>query len=463
MHINTSFFRFTSINSRIITGVVAVVSMFMILTAYTLGKAYSDNTYSALEERLTGQVYLLMVERQLIPTQIRELPLALSVDMIQTDNSLLSGYVTQADGTILWQSDANKNNFLPPLLKKANAEHYHYQHGKKIFQHYNINGRDYISLSIAIFWDYQNKKFPLIYHVTNDLSHLQQQIRNYKLSLWSKLLFMSVTLLVTLIVILRWGLQPLREVEQEIKSIEQGKQELVQNLYPDELTPLTHNINQLIQFERQQQLRYRNALGDLAHSLKTPLAIMTNQEFNKNKPADYIEGINKTIHQMNSIVEYQLQRAATASPSPHIQYLKLYPIVQILIKSMKKIYQDKQIVFKLDINEDIQFKIDEGDFMEVLGNLIDNACKWCQNQVNISISGNENKFNNRLTMIIMDNGPGIDPGMIKHISKRGIRADQLTPGHGVGLAIVKDIVDVYKGKINFSPSAIGGLEVTIRF
>ncbi len=121
MHINNSFFQFSSINSRIITGVVAVVSIFMILTAYTLGKVYSDSTYSALEERLTGQVYLLMVERQLIPTQIKELPLALSVDMIQSNNSLLSGYVTQADGTILWHSDANKNNFMPPLFKKTNS------------------------------------------------------------------------------------------------------------------------------------------------------------------------------------------------------------------------------------------------------------------------------------------------------------------------------------------------------
>lgn len=458
-----SSFQFTSINSRIIIGAITIVSIFMILTAYTLGKAFNDSAYAALEERLTGQVYLLMVERQLVPSQIKELPQALSVDIIAADHSQISGYVTQADGTILWQSNSGKNNFLLPLLKKENAEISSYKHGKKLFQRYKIKDIPYISLSIAIFWNYQNQKFPLIYHVTNDLSQLQQQIRSYKLSLWSKLLLMSITLLTALILILRWGLQPLREVEQEIKSIEQGKQELLQNLYPDELTPLTKNINQLIQFERQQQLRYRNALGDLAHSLKTPLAIMTNQEFNKNKPADYLECVNKTILQMNSIVEYQLQRAATASPSSHIQYLKLYPIAHSLIKSMKKIYQDKQITFKLDIDTEIQFKIDEGDFIEVVGNVLDNACKWCQNKVNISIIRSQNKLIEQLIIVVTDNGSGIAPDMVSHISERGVRADQLTPGHGVGLAIVKDIVAVYKGTIDFSPSGKGGLKVTIQF
>lgn len=460
---NLSSFQFTSINSRIIIGATTIVTIFMILTAYTLGKAFNDSGYAALEERLTGQVYLLMVERQLIPSQIKELPQALSVDIIAADNSQISGYITQADGTVLWQSNSSKNNFLPPFLKQENTETSSYKHGKKLFQRYKIKHIPYISLSIAIFWDYQNKKFPLIYHVTSDLSQLQQQIRSYKLSLWSKLLLMSITLLVALILILRWGLQPLREVEQEIKSIEQGKQELLQNLYPDELTPLTKNINQLIQFERQQQLRYRNALGDLAHSLKTPLAIMTNQEFNKNKPADYLECVNKTIQQMNSIIEYQLQRAATASPSSHIQYLKLYPIAHSLIKTMKKIYQDKQITFKLDIDSEIQFKIDQGDFMEVVGNVLDNACKWCQNQVNISIIRTENKLIEQLIIVVTDNGRGIAPDMMSHISERGVRADQLTPGHGVGLAIVKDLVDVYKGKIDFSSSASGGLEVKIQF
>ena len=322
-----------------------------------------------------------------------------------------------------------------------------------------MDGKSYIGLSIAIFWDLQNLQFPLIYHISDDLSDLNQQIADYQHSLWSNLILMSVSLLIFLILILRWGLKPLRDVEHEIKAVEQGEQDILKNIYPDELTPLTQNINQLIQYERQQQLRYQNALGDLAHSLKTPLAIIKAQNFDHKKPDSYLDSVNDAVQRMNSIVEYQLQRATTANPSSHIQYLQLTPIVHSLVQSMKKIYRDKTIEFKLGLDQDIKFKIAEGDFMEILGNLLDNACKWCQNQVSLALTVN----NTELQIIVSDNGPGIASDMINEITKRGVRADQLAPGHGVGLAIVQDIVSVYNGNIGFASSRTGGLEVSIHF
>lgn len=454
---NFSFFNSSSINTRIILGAIIVVSGFMLLTGYTLSKTFYNSAHSALEERLTGQIYLLMADRKLNPSDLAESPQEMSADLIHTAySSGVSGYITQADGSILWQSGFSKEAIIPPV-PVANQEEI--AHGKKIFQQYEVNGEAYISLSIAIFWDLQNRKFPLIYHISDDMNDLNQQVADYQHSLWSLLILMSLTLLTTLILILRWGLKPLREVEQEIKAVEQGKQDLLKKNYPDELTPLTQNINQLIEYEHQQQLRYRNALGDLAHSLKTPLAIIKGQDFNKDKPAAYLDSVNNAIQRMNSIVEYQLQRAATASPSSHIQYLQLTPVVQTLIGSMKKIYQDKSIEFKLEITPDIKFKIDEGDFMEILGNLLDNACKWCQNQVSLSITCDKTE----LQIIISDNGSGIASDMINEITKRGVRADQFTPGHGVGLAIVQDIVSVYGGSIRFSPAEAGGLEVKIHF
>ena len=259
--------------------------------------------------------------------------------------------------------------------------------------------------------------------------------------------------------ILRWGLKPLREVEQEIKAVEQGEQNLLENIYPKELTPLTENINQLIQFERQQQLRYQNALGDLAHSLKTPLAIIKNQNLDSKNPNDYIDNINNTIQKMNSIVEYQLQRATTTHPSSHIQYLKLSPICTSLINSMKKIYHTKSIDFTVNISEALQFKIDEGDFMELIGNLLDNASKWCHSTVSLAINNSQQQ----LSIQISDDGPGIQSEIINEISQRGFRADQITPGHGIGLSIVKDIVNSYKGTIEFSSTENTGLKVDIQF
>ncbi len=466
---NRFFFKLSSINSRIIFGAIIIVSGFMILTGITLSKTFYNSAYSALEDRLTGQIYLLMADRQIIPLQQQLSPDTFSSKqpMLQLPGSVysqLSGFITHADGTILWQSSAGIENKLPPFkpLNQGKKEH-----GKKIFQTFYVDGHPFIGLSIAIFWDLKNSQVPLIYHISDDLSHLNNQISDYQYSLWSNLLLMSLILFIALFLILRWGLKPLRDVEQEIKAVEQGEQEQLENSYPDEITPLTHNINQLIQFERQQQLRYRNALSDLAHSLKTPLAIIKglsfNAEHNMAKKCEqgviFYTSLNDAVERMNAIIEYQLQRAASNSPSPHIQYLLLGPVVHTLLDSMKKIYRDKAIDFHINIDQDIKYKIDEGDFMEILGNLLDNACKWCQKQIHLSITLNDA----RLKLFISDDGPGIAYEMLSEITKRGVRADEFTPGHGVGLAIVQDIVSAYNGHIEFSSELNGGLAVNVSF
>lgn len=462
----TPGFKLSSINSRLILGTIIVIGSFMILTGLTLNKAFYNSAYSAVEDRLTGQVYLLMADRDIKPFSKTpsNKPSSITLNTGSSNNTVysqLSGYITQADGTILWQSDPNISSKIPPEKFIITGKQ---DHGKKIFQKYNVNGRPYISVSIAIFWDFKNPRFPLIYHISDDLTQLNLKLSDYQFSLWTNLVLMSFFLCVTLFLILRWGLKPLRDVEQEIKAVEQGEQELLHKNYPDEIVPLTHNINQLIQYEREQQLRYRNALSDLAHSLKTPLAIIRGQNYSLQKlTSEEAETNNKTINEavdrMNSIIEYQLQRAGSNSPSSHIQYLKLSPIVQMLIDSMKKIYRDKSIQFHLTMEKDIQFKMDEGDFMEVLGNLLDNACKWCRTDIYLNLKLQKDNFE----ILISDDGPGIATDMINEITKRGVRADEFTPGHGVGLAIVQDIVSTYNGEIDFTSPQAGGLKIGIKF
>ncbi len=447
--------KLNSINKRIIIGAIIVVTLFIFLTGYTLNKAFYNNAYSALKERLTGQIYLLMADRELNSFNPQNSPQKLTADLLNHDTSL-SAYITRADGSILWRSTGSDPAQLPPGKILFHGK---IVHGKKVFQTFKVHSKSYISLSIAIFWDLKNRKTPLIYHISDDLSELYQTIDSYQKSLWTHLLLMSITLLISLFFMLRWGLKPLREVEQEIKAVEQGEQELLQQSYPMELKPLTRNINELIRYERQQQERYRNALADLAHSLKTPLAIIQGQHFDQQNPEVYIEQINQAVQRINNIVEYQLQRGSTTSPSPHIQYLQLEPVVQSLIDSMKKIYRVKNIHFTSSITPGVQYKMDEGDFMEILGNLLDNACKWCKDSIYITIR----QHSNQLNIIIEDNGPGIETEKINSITRRGVRIDELTPGHGVGLAIVQDIVTSYNGSINFNTSDKGGLKVQVLF
>jgi len=456
-----SFFKLTSINSRIILGALIIVSSFMLLTGITLSNTFYHSAYSALKERLTGQIYLLMAEREYLLTNTATDSQSIAIKTFFNPlhaSSHLSAYITQSDGKMLWQSDSKKNTLISNLIPIADKN----THGKKLFQTYSIDNKPYITLSVVIFWDLKAASFPLIYHISEDLSQLNNKVADYQQRLWTHLIIMSLFLFISLFLILRWGLKPLRDVEQEIKAVEQGKQERIQQSYPKELTALTHTINQLVEYEHQQQVRYQNALADLAHSLKTPLAIIRGQEFNKKNPQQYINTIDNAVDRMDTIVEYQLQRASSIHPSPHIHFLVLAPVVTVLVESMKKIYQEKNISFKINLVPNIQLKIDEGDFMEVLGNLLDNACKWCKDSIELTIITNTENNKHYIQLIISDNGPGIHPEMIEEISKRGIRADELTPGHGVGLAIVKDVLSVYQARIKFNSSS-KGLTIVVDF
>jgi len=267
---------------------------------------------------------------------------------------------------------------------------------------------------------------------------------------------MALLLLVTQAVILRWGLSPLRKVGRELSLIESGEQQQIKEDYPREIERLTDNINILLQQEREQKTRYRNALGDLAHSLKTPLAVLQGAltGHRSNQPD---ESMQEQITRMNSIVEYQLQRAATAGAASIGQSVDVCSVVDRILKSLQKVYQDKAFNVVVDIEKHTTFKGDEGDLMEVMGNLLENAFKWAEQAIEIKASNDDGKCHIR----IADDGPGVARSKIDDILKRGVRADESIAGHGIGLSIVQNIVDAYHGSLNITKSRSGGAEVHV--
>jgi two-component system sensor histidine kinase PhoQ len=267
---------------------------------------------------------------------------------------------------------------------------------------------------------------------------------------------MAVLLLITQAVILRWGLSPLRKVGKELSLIESGEQQQIKEEYPQEIERLTDNINILLQQERDQKTRYRNALGDLAHSLKTPLAVLQSG-LSGSTSTKQDDSMQEQIARMNSIVEYQLQRAATAGAASIGKSVDVRSVAERLLNSLTKVHQDKNIKVTIYIDENTIFKGDEGDLMEVLGNLLENAFKWAERQVIISAQ----RITDRLQITVSDDGPGIPPDKLDDILKRGVRADQTTAGHGIGLSIVQNIVDAYHGSLTIVAAQTGGAEVRI--
>ena len=211
----------------------------------------------------------------------------------------------------------------------------------------------------------------------------------------------------------------------------------------------------MLEHEHTQQTRYRHALSDLAHSLKTPLAVLTGA-LHEMKDETQKQNLQEQIQRMDHIIGHQLQRAATAGSSPIRKSIEVEPLLSKIRRALDKVYQDKQIKFDLHLPEGLNVRVDEGDIMEVMGNVMDNACKWCKQRVRISVSLKDKSA--RFT--IADDGPGIKASEREHILQRGGRMDQSMPGQGIGLAVVMDIVTAYHSELTITQSDLGGAAFT---
>ncbi len=227
--------------------------------------------------------------------------------------------------------------------------------------------------------------------------------------------------------------------------------------YPTELQPLAQNLNQLLTREQTQRERYRNTLGDLAHSLKTPLAVL--RQLVQGDSTDRAP-FEEQIARMDQLIVYQLQRAvASGAHRVGQQSQALKPIAEKLVASFSKVYFDKRVQLTLNVADRCACRADEGDLYEVLGNLIDNACKACVGKVAVGAEQNERW----LLIRVEDDGPGIAPEARSRILLRGQRADSYAPGQGIGLAVAVDILDSYGAELDIGASDLGGARFTIRW
>lgn len=266
---------------------------------------------------------------------------------------------------------------------------------------------------------------------------------------------LGIYLLLFMVFLRLWGLMPMRKVSEELEKIKTGEAEKLSGVYPEEISGLTDSINRLIITERAQQERYRNSLGDLAHSLKTPLAVLVGAAEQEGLPAGFKQDMQDQVIRMRQIVDYQLQRAAAgrASLSASVPVAKS---LQRLANTLFKAYAEKNVKYSQDIDAAIVFRGDEGDFLEMFGNLMENAFKWCEGEVKVSAWSITDNDDFQLSIQIEDNGPGVPEDKIESVLTRGFRADEAVSGQGIGLSVVKEIIHAYKGKLEISRSEMGG-------
>jgi len=439
-----------SLNQRVLLSATLVLLVFIAGITLTLDRAFYDSARIGVKDRLFAKLLMLMGDAEVEESGELDVPTNLLDAELGHVNSDTYAFIVGPANTIMWRSTSALNKPIPAitLLEK----------GKKEFEQILLNDEPYFIYRYGVAWETPSGDYPLTFHVITDTVLFEAQIERYREDLWGWLSVMAVFLLATQMLALRWGLLPLRKVSVELAAIESGQQESLKGTYPSELQLLTDSINSLITHEHKQQKRYRNGLADLAHSLKTPLAVLQGAVHSENDEAMRRKTIQEQIDRMDNTIQYQLRRAATAGSSPGMGLILLRPMADRIVNTVTKAYRDKHPHIAVVIDDTISLRIDEGDLMELLGNLIDNAFKWCRHSIHLSADYQDNQ----VVIQVKDDGPGIQLHEIARILERGVRADQSTPGHGIGLAIVRDIMQVYGGELSIENNPDGGLCVTLR-
>lgn len=439
-----------SLTARVTVGGAVVLAVFITLTTVALDRAFRDSARRALHQRLLGQVYLLMAATDVSAAGRVTVDGGMLPAGLRLPGSGLYAQVVGAAGDVLWHSPSAVSVTLAPERALAAGVH--------DFKALADGGRlRAFRQRYGVLWSTGVRPIPLTFVVIETATAYLEQIEAYRRSLWEWLGLSALALVLVQAVLLRWGLRPLRRVSEELTRLEEGAQERIEGHYPRELERLTGNLNSLVAHERARQRRYRDALADLAHSLKTPLAVIGAAR--DQETAERTRIIDEEIARMRGIVDYHLQRAATRGPATLRPPTALRPVAQRVGGAVLKAYHDKNVVLDLDIPPALGFAGDEGDLTEVLGNTIDNACKWCRNRVRVRAGAR----GGRLRIEIDDDGPGVPDEALGRVLERGVRADTRVPGQGIGLAVTCDVVEAYGGNIGIERSALGGARFWMEF
>lgn len=437
-----------SIHARILFSALITLTLFMGLTGIVLDKGFRNNINNSQQENLRTQIYTLLATAELDDNGGLQLPADITEPRLNLLESTLHARVITKDNNVVWQSKSMLNINLPFICNR--------EIGKFSFSKMTHNKNSFTLVTFTTQWITDSGEKTYIFQVAENEGILNSQINLFRKNLWGWLAGVSFILIIIQTLILRWGLKPLRYVAENLLEIETGKEKRLSSEYPKEIMPLTKNLNQLLDSSQQQLTRYRDALGNMAHSLKTPIAVL--QGIISNTTTKEKDTALEQLKTINSIVEYQLQRAATVGRLQFTESIILKPITEKILNSLNKVYKDKHIDAQLNISESFSIKVDKGDLYELLGNLIENAFKWCNKKILISaevISG-------QTQLIIEDDGPGIEQKEQNIILLRGQRADQNTPGHGLGLAMVNDMLLHYNGSMEIKRSSLGGAKIIIK-
>ena len=299
--------------------------------------------------------------------------------------------------------------------------------------------------------------------VAGPLDWLEETVSKFRNRLTTALSLFGLGLMGVTLFQVRFGLLPLRRIEQGLSSIRSGAAAKLDGQLPAEIEPLQSELNALIQSNNEIVDRARTQVGNLAHALKTPLAVITNEAREDKSP--FASKVAQQAQIMRDQVSHYLDRARMAASAGAIGRVTPFePVAEPLVRALERINRDKGIDIAMTVDRDAKFQGEKQDLEEMLGNLLDNACKWGKKRVELkaTVSPLDTKSKTRRLLVsVEDDGPGLTAEQRKKIGKRGMRLDETKPGSGLGLSIVSDLATSYRGSMALEASPLGGLLVRL--
>lgn len=446
-----------SLNLRVLIAASAILSSFFGLAGFTLDRVYRSTLEQSMEEQLQGHVYALIATAGLDEKGLMQMPATVPDARFSEPGSGLYAQVISNSGRWMWTSESMKDVDIPFTDRLARTEK-----ARRIIS--DDSGRQLYLFSYGVEWsDANDPRQAFTFNVARDMTDFNARLTEFRRSLWGWLGGVALLLLAVQGTILRWGLSPLKHAAEELSAIAAGRQTRLQEQYPLELRTLTGNINTLLSQQQEHLERYRHTLGDLAHSLKTPLAILQSAVESGRADQPLSRVVQEQVERMNQITGYQLQRAATSGWTALAAPVDVREATRKVFAGLNKVYADKQVEARYDVDATVEFHGDEGDLLEIIGNLVDNAYKWCDRRVRLVARNQPGRVEGQqdFLLLVEDDGDGVAADMVRYVLQRGRRADSDIAGHGIGLSIVNDIAQVYGGSLEIGTSALGGASVTV--
>lgn len=423
---------------------ISILLMLLLLPSSFLAidQAFYTQLLTSAEQKLEVHMYAILSEINVSSDKVELSGNSLAPDFYRPDSGL-SAYITYED-KLVWQSDSSLNqHFIPPNEDLPPGEHR--------FRAIEQNGVNLWVLSISLLFDAEEFTQPLTLHVVQSDQRLSTPHLVFRTTLAHWFIGIAIVLLLLMLLAYYWTTKPLTRLDHEIRRVENGSQDQLSGRYPAELAIIKEDLNLLLANQNRQKQRYRHHLSDLAHALKTPVAVLQTSALSAQPE------LKEQLDRITSMIEHQLKRAGSSGQDVWKKQILIKPLLTKLISALEKIYRDKNLVIVTECADSDVFKGDETDLMEILGNLLDNACKACRSTVSVRIEQHP------LAIYIEDDGPGVPVDKRHQLFQRGSRLDTYKEGHGVGLAIVAELVQSYSGELTLDTSELGGARFGLVF